>query len=166
MTLKSFWKIFCMFLWVLVSQKIWNFVRQSGMLYVFESLSVRQSGICIFLWVWVRQSEIWYVFESLNVRQSGILCRFVILSVRQSGSFVCFWESEWSFCIFCEFKWNFYMFLSVWVKQSGMMYVFVRLSGAFVCFYESECEIKWNFVRQSGTLYVFESLSVRQSGIL
>ena len=47
-----------------------------------------------------------------------------------------------------------------------MMYVFVRLSGAFVCFYESECEIKWNFVRQSGTLYVFESLSMRQSGIL
>ena len=52
------------------------------------------------------------------------------------------------------------------MKQSGMMYVFVRLSGAFVCVYESECEIKWNFVRQSGTLYVFESLSVRQSGIL
>ena len=33
-------------------------------------------------------------------------------------------------------------------------------------FFEFECETKWNFVRQSGILYVFENLSVRQSGIL
>ncbi len=38
-----------------------------------------------------------------------------------------------------------------------MLHVFMSLNGAFVCFYESECAIKWNFVRQSGTLYVFES---------
>ena len=47
-------------------------MRQSGMLYIFVSLSVRQSGIL-------------YVLVSLSVRQSGILYGFVSMSVRQSG---------------------------------------------------------------------------------
>ena len=52
------------------------------------------------------------------------------------------------------------------MRQNGILYVFVRLSGDFVCFYQSECEIKWNFVRQSGILYVFASLNVRHSEVL
>ena len=76
--------------------------------------------------------EVLYVFGSL----SG---DFVSLSVKQSGIL--------------------YVFVRLSVEQNGILYVFVRLSGAFVCFYESECEIKLNFVRQSGTSYVFESLS-------
>ena len=66
-------------------------MRQSGIWYVFEGLSVRQSGILYGL----RQSGIWYVFASLTVRHSEVLYVFgsisgvfvflVSLSVKQSG---------------------------------------------------------------------------------
>ena len=162
MTLKSFWKIFCM---ILLSQKIWNFVRQSGMLYFLRVWMWDKVGFCIVLWFWVWDKvEVLYVFGSLSVKENAWLKRmlyvFVSLSVSLSGIFICFCQSE------CNRKWNLYVFVRLSVWQNIILYVFVRLSGAFVCVYESECEIKWNFVRQSGNLYVFESLSVRQSGIL
>ena len=66
-------------------------MKQSGILYVFLRLSVRQNRIlyvyvrlsgafmcvyeseCEIKWNFVRQSGTLYVFESLSVRQSGIL---------------------------------------------------------------------------------------------
>ena len=109
-------------------------VRQSGILHVFASLSVRQSEnlyvlwvwveflyflwvwvwdkvkFCMLLWVWERQSGIWYVFESLSVRQSGILYGFVILSVRQSGIFRVFFIESKTWLLLthkCKIRWHF-----------------------------------------------------------
>ena len=95
-----------------------------------------------------------YVFESLSMGQSGILYIFVSPS-EAKWNLVCFCESDWSFCIFCESecetKWlkrMLYVFVSLSVRQSGILYVFISLGETkwnVVCFYESECEIKWEF---------------------
>ena len=63
-------------------------MRQSGLLCVFVSLSVRQSGIFsgFFFILSVMQSGILYVFGSLSVRQNENLYVFVSLS----GVFVFF----------------------------------------------------------------------------
>ena len=91
-------------------------MRQSGILYVFVSLSVRQSGI---LYVLVSLGGILCIFVSLNVGQSGILYVFMSLSEMVSLSM--------------RQKWNFKTFLIPSLRQSGFFKVFY-----------SDCEAKWN----------------------
>ena len=64
---------------------------------------MRQSEI---LYVLVSLSGILYIFVSLSVRQSGILYVFMSLS-ETKWTFVYLCESAWSFCESeCDTKWN------------------------------------------------------------
>ena len=118
----------------------------------------------------VRKSGNLYVFVSLSETKWNFVC-FCDFECVTKLNFVCFCdfecETKWNFVWFCEYecetKWNCPIcsgkqFEVWWLLKvfKNILYVFVSLSISKNLKF---CETKWNVV-------FFQSMSVRQSGIL